>query len=56
MPMPKWIRELLRDTGESHDVTDREKKYEVEITGCGLCQTDVPCEFQIPVDEDVPED
>jgi hypothetical protein len=29
--MPKWIRELLRDTGESHDVTVREKKYEVEI-------------------------
>jgi epoxyqueuosine reductase len=23
-------------------------EYGVEITGCGLCQTQVPCEFQIP--------
>jgi epoxyqueuosine reductase len=23
-------------------------EYGVEITGCGLCQTKVPCEFQIP--------
>ena len=23
-------------------------KYGVEITGCGLCQTKVPCEFEIP--------
>lgn len=23
-------------------------KYGVKITGCGLCQTKVPCEFQIP--------
>jgi epoxyqueuosine reductase QueG len=25
------------------------KEYGVSITGCGLCQTDVPCEFGIPV-------
>jgi epoxyqueuosine reductase len=24
------------------------KEYEVDISGCGLCQTDVPCEFAIP--------
>jgi len=23
-------------------------EYGVEITGCGLCQTKVPCEFEIP--------
>jgi epoxyqueuosine reductase len=26
----------------------RMAEYGVEITGCGLCQTQVPCEFQIP--------
>jgi len=31
-------------------VTLRDKKaeYGVKITGCGLCQTKVPCEFEIP--------
>ena len=24
------------------------EKYQVEITGCGLCQTGVPCEAMIP--------
>ena len=23
-------------------------EYGVKITGCGLCQTKVPCEFEIP--------
>ena len=27
---------------------DRKQEYEVKITGCGLCQTKVPCEFEIP--------
>jgi ferredoxin len=33
-----------------HDVCRPAKgtEYGVEITGCGLCQTRVPCEFQIP--------
>ncbi len=33
-----------------HDVCRQAKgtEYGVEITGCGLCQTKVPCEFQIP--------
>ncbi len=26
----------------------KNSEYGVEITGCGLCQTKVPCEFQIP--------
>jgi epoxyqueuosine reductase len=26
----------------------KNSKYGVEITGCGLCQTKVPCEFEIP--------
>jgi len=26
----------------------KKKEYGVKITGCGLCQTKVPCEFQIP--------
>ena len=34
----------------SYGVVLRDKKmeYEVKITGCGLCQTKVPCEFEIP--------
>jgi epoxyqueuosine reductase QueG len=24
------------------------KEYGVKVTGCGLCQTKVPCEFEIP--------
>ena len=27
---------------------DKKEEYGVEITGCGLCQTKVPCEFEIP--------
>jgi epoxyqueuosine reductase len=27
---------------------DRKQEYGVKITGCGLCQTKVPCEFEIP--------
>lgn len=27
---------------------DKKAEYGVEITGCGLCQTKVPCEFEIP--------
>jgi epoxyqueuosine reductase len=27
---------------------DKKAEYGVKITGCGLCQTDVPCEFEIP--------
>jgi ferredoxin len=27
---------------------DKKTEYGVTITGCGLCQTKVPCEFQIP--------
>jgi epoxyqueuosine reductase len=26
----------------------KKKEYGVGITGCGLCQTRVPCEFEIP--------
>jgi epoxyqueuosine reductase QueG len=34
----------------SYSVIGRAKKgeYGVTITGCGLCQTNVPCEFEIP--------
>ena len=34
----------------SHDVACRTKsaQYGVTITGCGLCQTGTPCEFEIP--------
>jgi len=32
------------------------KEYGVEGGSCGLCQTKVPCEFQIPEKADVPED
>ena len=34
----------------SYGVVLRDKKteYGVKITGCGLCQTKVPCEFEIP--------
>ena len=28
--------------------TAKKGEYGVEITGCGLCQTKVPCEFEIP--------
>jgi len=33
-----------------HDVTlpAKNAEYGVEIAGCGLCQTNVPCEFEIP--------
>ena len=36
--------------GYMHDVTLPAKnvEYGVEIAGCGLCQTKVPCEFEIP--------
>lgn len=27
---------------------EKKKEYGVSITGCGLCQTGVPCEFEIP--------
>jgi epoxyqueuosine reductase QueG len=27
---------------------DKKVEYGVTITGCGLCQTKVPCEFEIP--------
>lgn len=27
---------------------DKQVEYGVKITGCGLCQTKVPCEFEIP--------
>jgi epoxyqueuosine reductase len=27
---------------------DKKEEYGVKITGCGLCQTKVPCEFEIP--------
>jgi hypothetical protein len=27
---------------------NKRKEYGVKITGCGLCQTKVPCEFEIP--------
>ena len=27
---------------------DKKEEYGVSITGCGLCQTGVPCEFEIP--------
>ncbi len=27
---------------------NKKKEYGVKITGCGLCQTEVPCEFEIP--------
>lgn len=27
---------------------DKQAEYGVKITGCGLCQTKVPCEFEIP--------
>ena len=27
---------------------DKKEEYGVKITGCGLCQTEVPCEFEIP--------
>ena len=27
---------------------DKKSEYGVKITGCGLCQTKVPCEFEIP--------
>lgn len=33
----------------------KREEYKVEVIGCGLCQTNVPCEFQIPEDADVPE-
>jgi L-lactate utilization protein LutB len=26
----------------------KKAEYGVEIAGCGLCQTKVPCEFEIP--------
>lgn len=29
-------------------VEEKRKEYGVKITGCGLCQTKVPCEFEIP--------
>jgi epoxyqueuosine reductase len=29
-------------------ITARGDQYGVKITGCGLCQTKVPCEFEIP--------
>jgi len=29
-------------------VQEKKDEYGVEITGCGLCQTKVPCEFEIP--------
>lgn len=36
--------------GYTYGVAFRDKKeeYGVKITGCGLCQTKVPCEFEIP--------
>ena len=27
---------------------DKKEEYRVTMTGCGLCQTKVPCEFEIP--------
>jgi epoxyqueuosine reductase len=27
---------------------NKKEEYGLKITGCGLCQTDVPCEFEIP--------
>ena len=27
---------------------DKKEEYGVKIAGCGLCQTKVPCEFEIP--------
>ena len=27
---------------------DKKEEYGVKTTGCGLCQTKVPCEFEIP--------
>jgi ferredoxin len=30
------------------DFLNKRKEYGVKITGCGLCQTKVPCEFEIP--------
>jgi len=38
------------------DLVPKQKEYGVEATGCGLCQTKVPCEFQIPDCADVLED
>jgi len=29
-------------------LTDKKAEYGVSVTGCGLCQTKVPCEFEIP--------
>jgi epoxyqueuosine reductase QueG len=26
----------------------KQPKYGVKVTGCGLCQTKIPCEFEIP--------
>jgi len=31
-----------------HAGAEKKEEYGVKITGCGLCQTKVPCEFQIP--------
>jgi hypothetical protein len=27
------------------------KEYGVDVQGCGLCQTEVPCEFRNPVEK-----
>jgi len=29
-------------------VQEKKEEYGVKISGCGLCQTKVPCEFEIP--------
>lgn len=38
------------------DLESKREEYGVDVTGCGLCQTDVPCEFQIPQDDNGSED
>ena len=32
-----------------HNLDHLKKKYNVDVTGCGFCQTKVPCEFTNPV-------
>jgi len=33
------------------ELAPKKEEYGVDVTGCGLCQTDVPCEFRIPEEE-----
>ncbi len=37
------------------ELAHKRDEYKVDVIGCGLCQTKVPCEFRIPDGADVPE-